>query len=81
MRAAAEIEPIALLVYLQVLVGGNRLDELDLEGLALFSKKEIASARLQTSLVNGLSRAMIARICFSIAAKSSGVNGSSRKKS
>ena len=40
-----------------------------------------ASSRDHTSLVNGLSRAMISRIFFSMAEKSSGVNGSLRKKS
>ena len=41
----------------------------------------LACSRDQISLVKGLSRAMISRIFFSIAAKSSGVNGSLRKKS
>ena len=35
MRAAAQIEPIALPVDLQILVAGNRVDELDLERLAM----------------------------------------------
>src|SRR5271163_227155 len=35
MRAAAEIEPFALLVYLELLVGRDRIDQLDLEGFAL----------------------------------------------
>jgi hypothetical protein len=34
-RAAAEVEPVALLVDLEILVGGNGLDQLDLVGLAL----------------------------------------------
>ena len=41
----------------------------------------LASSRDQTSLVKGLSRAMISRIFFSIAARSSGVNGWLREKS
>ena len=44
-------------------------------------KTRFASSRDQTSFVKGLSRAMISRIFFSIASKSSGVNGSLRKKS
>ena len=47
----------------------------------LSRKTRLASSRDMTSLVKGLSRAMISRIFFSIAAKSSGVNGSLRKKS
>ena len=41
MRAAAEIEPVALLVDLQVLARRDRVDQFDLEGLALASKKAI----------------------------------------
>jgi hypothetical protein len=41
----------------------------------------LASSRDHTSLVNGRSRAMISRIFFSIASKSSDVNGWFRKKS
>jgi hypothetical protein len=47
-----------------------------------FSRKTLfAWSRLQSSLVNGLSRAMISRILASMAGKSSGVNGSLRAKS
>ena len=35
MRTAAEVEPIALLVDLQILVSGNCIDEFNLEGLAM----------------------------------------------
>ena len=35
MRAAAEVEPFALLVDLEILVVGDRVDQLDLEVLAL----------------------------------------------
>ncbi len=35
MRTTAEIEPIALLIDLQILVRRNRIDELDLEGFAM----------------------------------------------
>jgi hypothetical protein len=80
-RAAAEIEPVALEIDLDRLVAGNRVDQLDLEALALVAEHLLGFSRDQTSLVNGLSRAMISRIFFSIAAKSSGVNGSLRKKS
>ena len=37
-RAAAEIEPVALLVDFDLLVGGNGVDELDLECLAHVAK-------------------------------------------
>ena len=82
MRAAAEVEPVALEIDLDRLVAGNGVDQFDLEGLALVAEHLLGLlARSQTSLVKGLSRAMISRIFFSIAAKSSGVNGSLRKKS
>ena len=35
MRAAAEVEPLALMVDFEVLIGRDHVDELDLEGLAL----------------------------------------------
>ena len=38
MRAAAEIEPVALEIDLDRLVAGNGVDQLDLEGLALVAK-------------------------------------------
>ena len=38
MRAAAEIEPVALLVDLDLLVRRDRVDQLDLEGFALVAK-------------------------------------------
>ena len=39
MRPAAEVEPIALLVDVQVLAGRNRVDQFALEGLALLLEK------------------------------------------
>ena len=39
MRAAAEIDPVALRIHLQRLVGRNRIDELDLVGLALAAEE------------------------------------------
>ena len=39
MRAAAEIEPLALLVDLQILVFRNGIDQLDLEVLALLAEE------------------------------------------
>ena len=81
-RAAAEVEPVALRVDLEILVFGNGVDQLDLVALALVAKHFLgAVARSQTSLVKGRLRAMISRIFFSIAGKSSGVNGSLRAKS
>ena len=44
-------------------------------------KKAMASSRSITSRANGAPRAMISRIFASMAAKSSGVNGSLRAKS
>jgi hypothetical protein len=41
MRAAAEIEPIALGVDFEVLIGGNGVDQLDLERLALLLKEAL----------------------------------------
>ena len=41
MRAAAEIEPFALLVDFQFLVGRNRVDQFDLESLALLLEKAL----------------------------------------
>ena len=38
MRTTAEIEPVALIINLQVLIGGNRIDQLDLVGFALVGK-------------------------------------------
>ena len=38
MRAAAEIEPVALEIDLDRLVAGNGVDQLDLEGLALVAE-------------------------------------------
>ena len=35
MRAAAEVGPLALRIELDLLIGGDRVDQLDLEGLAL----------------------------------------------
>ena len=69
MRPAAEVEPFALPVDLQVLAFGNRVDELDLEMLALVAEHLLASSRLHTSLVKGASRAMISRILASMAGK------------
>ncbi len=82
MRAAAKVEPVALRVDFQGLIGGNRTDQLDLVHLALLLEEALGLyLRLQTRLVNGLSRAMISRMRFSIAGKSSGVKGALRKKS
>ncbi len=39
MRAAAEIEPLALLVDLEVLIVRDRVDQLDLEVLALVAEE------------------------------------------
>src|SRR5262249_23725226 len=36
MRAAAEVEPVALRIELDLLALGDRVDQLDLEGFALF---------------------------------------------
>ena len=81
-RTAAEIEPVALLVDLDLLVLRDGVDQFDLEALALVGKHALGvRSRDHISLVNGLSRAMISRIFFSIAANSSGVNGWLRKKS
>ena len=81
-RAAAEIEPFALRIDVEVLALWDRIDELELVGLALVGENlALAFSRGQTSLVNGLSLAMISRIFASMAAKSSGVNGSLRAKS
>ena len=38
MRAAAEIEPVALVIDLDRLVAGNGVDQFDLEGLALVAE-------------------------------------------
>ena len=46
-----------------------------------FSKKLLAASRLIADFTNGRSRATISRMRFSIAGKSSGVNGVARKKS
>ena len=42
------------------------------------ANQALACSRVHSSLVKGLSRAMISRMRFSMAAKSSGVNGCSR---
>ena len=40
-RAAAEVGPLALAVELDLLIGGNRVDQLDLERLALLLEKAL----------------------------------------
>jgi hypothetical protein len=75
-RAAAEVEPVALRVDLEVLARRNGVDELDLERLALLREHALGLSRLQTSLVKGLSRATISPIRASNSAKSSGWKGS-----
>jgi hypothetical protein len=80
MRAAAEVEPVALVVDLEILARESRRPARPCR-LALVARRPAWPSRDQTSLVNGLSRAMISRIFFSIAAKSSGVKGSLRAKS
>ena len=40
MRAAAEVEPVALLIDIQVLVGRNGVDQFALKGLALASRNK-----------------------------------------
>src|SRR5690606_18270056 len=40
-RAAAEVEPVALLVDLHILVFGDGVDQLDFELLALFAKEHL----------------------------------------
>ena len=80
-RAAAEVEPFALLVDLEVLALGDGVDQLDLEELALLLKKSLAFSRLQNSLVKGALRAMISRILALDLARSSGWNGSCLAKS
>ena len=81
MRAAAEVEPVALIVDLEILALGNRIDEFDLVLLALVGKNLRAFSRDQTCLVKGLLRAMISFIFFSIFGRSSGVKGSFLAKS
>ncbi len=49
-----------------------------LKASPFFSKKLFASSRETTVFLNGSSRATISRMRFSIAGKSSGVNGSER---
>jgi len=81
MRAAAEIEPVALEIDLDRLIAGDGVDQLDLEILALVAEHLLGLLAVPHLPGEGLSRAMISRIFFSIVAKSSGVNGSLRKKS
>ena len=81
-RAAAEVEPVALIVDLQVLTFGDRIDQLDLVVLALVGKDLPWPCRAtRPRLVNGLLRWMISFIFFSMFGRSSGVNGSFLAKS
>ena len=81
-RAAAEIEPVALLVDFDRLVFRNGVDQLDLEILALVAEHFLGLlARPDSSLVKGLSRATISFIFFSMTGRSSSVNGWLRAKS
>ena len=75
MRAAAQIEPVALLVDIDLLIGGDGVDQLDLKPSPMSRKIFFAWSRDQTSFVKGLSRAMISRIFFSMAGRSSSVKG------
>ena len=78
MRPAAEVEPVALIVDLEVLVLGDRVDQLDLVGLALVGERPcLALSRDQTSLVKGLLRRDdLAASSSRSSGRSSGVKGS-----
>jgi len=57
MRAAAEIEPVALLVDLDLLVLRDGVDQFDLEQLALVLNTRFASSRDHNLLGEGFCRA------------------------
>ena len=81
MRAAAQVEPLALLVDLDLLVRRNGVDQLDLEHLALVGEHALGLLARPHFLgeravaVDDLAHALLDR------RKSSGVNGWLRKKS
>ena len=61
MRAAAEIEPFALLIDFQILIRRDRIDEFDLEGLAMRLEPVLGLIARPDFLGERPSRAMISR--------------------
>ena len=79
-RAPAQVDEVAVLEERDLLVRGERLDDLDLVGLAARLEQLAAPRRAMTTRRSkGRSWAMILAISASIRAASSGVNGAVSK--
>jgi hypothetical protein len=74
-RAAAEVDEIAFAVERNLLVGRNRGDQFGLVLFARSRKNFTAASRDQTSRLTGISFFASSPMRFSIATRSSGVNG------